>query len=413
MATRLKKSRQHSPYSSLSSSSKSTHDLDASNDDTDGDMTASLKRSLGASPPPSAEDGSISSASVSTAKASKAAAGASTEAVSNFQYAPTVVALLPIFCSLIFGSHSEHWTDLMLLILVAIYLHNCVTVPWDYYRHSTLRLRSYDTKTMTLEQRGAFEALQRATRNAFLGLVIGPVLGAALLHYIRSALDRPANGLISNFNIGVFVLAAEIRPMRIAYKYLVSRSDKLQKQLVDAPESQYDQLRDQVGLLHEQIEKLQRELDHYHQGMNGITNGNAAGKAALSRRESTAAAQVQAVASAAAQEEVEALKRAMRRYERHEQQLKDQWEERLQLLEMSISRQRDESTSPLRSSPPSMRRVSFRNEEPRSTSAPTKGRKSFIRRLSGGLLSILAIPIKPVWFIISIPARLANLVGSM
>lgn len=410
MATRLRKTRQTSPTLGSGRSPNRGLGIDVSGQPDGERDLAALKRSLGSSPPPPTTPKIPSDAAL----ASQEAHG---ESASNFQYAPTVVALLPIFCSLIFGSHSEHWTDLMLLILVAIYLHNCVTVPAEYYRRSTSRAHASETGEMTLEQKHAYEALRRATANAFCGLVLGPLLGAALLHYIRSALDRPANGLITNFNIGVFVLAAEIRPMRIAYRYLLNKSDDLQQRLVDAPRSQYDQLRDQVGLLHEQIERLQRELDHYQTGGGTNADGNVNGKATVGRRESAAAAaaQVQAVASAAAQEEVEALKRAMRRYERHEQQLKDQWEERLQLLELSVSRQRDNSASPLRSSPGSLRRVSFRGSgsPPPQKSGYSAPRKSYIARLSGALLAVVILPVKPLWFIISIPARLANLVGSM
>lgn len=49
------------------------------------------------------------------------------ERVVNIFSAPTLIALFPVFASFFFGSHTEHWTDLILLGLLAVYLHNCVT----------------------------------------------------------------------------------------------------------------------------------------------------------------------------------------------------------------------------------------------------------------------------------------------
>jgi len=41
---------------------------------------------------------------------------------------------------------------------------------------------------------------------------LGPIIGAYLLHAIRSQLTRPAEGLVSNYNLTIFILAAELRP---------------------------------------------------------------------------------------------------------------------------------------------------------------------------------------------------------
>ncbi|BFZ53041.1 hypothetical protein PYCC9005_000064 [Savitreella phatthalungensis] len=330
----------------------------------------------------------------------------------SFHYAPTVAALLPIFCSLVFGSPSETWTDLMLLVLVAIYCHNCVTVPWDYYRRSQIRFRELKPDKMTPEQRGAYDSLRRATFNAFLGLVLGPVLGALLLNYVRSVMARPANGLISNFNIGIFVLSAEIRPIRLTYYYLVHRSDEFQKQLVDAPESRYEAMSSVVLSLQEEVGRLKMELER-----QAIS---AAGQEARQRRPSasvkqgaTAALpdkeQIAAAASAAAQGEVDALKRALRRYERHDQQLKDQWERRLQDIETTLIRQRDLVDSPINT-----RRVSFEGI-PRTSAASTSGstKRGAIGTVVHALISVVKLPARLVWTVISLPARVVHGISSM
>ncbi|KAJ9643077.1 hypothetical protein H2199_004600 [Coniosporium tulheliwenetii] len=61
----------------------------------------------------------------------------------------------------------------------------------------------------------AQEAAEELRRNELTALTLcflGPLLGAYLLHTIRGQLSRPSEGLVSNFNLTIFILAAELRP---------------------------------------------------------------------------------------------------------------------------------------------------------------------------------------------------------
>lgn len=64
---------------------------------------------------------------------------------------------------------------------------------------------------------------------ALLSCFVFPVLGAWLLHALRSVLSRPSEGLVSNFNITVFLFASEIRPIRHLVKLIQARTLRLQK----------------------------------------------------------------------------------------------------------------------------------------------------------------------------------------
>ena len=64
---------------------------------------------------------------------------------------------------------------------------------------------------------------------ALLSCFISPLLAAYLLHAIRSQLSRPSEGLISNYNLTIFVLASELRPMAHLVKLIQARTLHLQR----------------------------------------------------------------------------------------------------------------------------------------------------------------------------------------
>lgn len=221
-----------------------------------------------------------------------------------------MIALFPVFASFFFGSHTEHWTDLILLALVAVYLHNCVAVPNGYYKASRKRYRTSNEGQLTAKQREVSRQLWYAELQAFGGLIFAPICGAALLHYVRGTMARPANGLITNFNITVFILAAEIRPLKIAYTYLTARSEQLQEELIDVAPSRYDDLANKMATMESELQYLKGEAgksDLAH--MNGSMDHS----------------------------ELDQIKQALRRFERHETQLKQHYEEKLYSLERQLA----------------------------------------------------------------------------
>ncbi len=64
---------------------------------------------------------------------------------------------------------------------------------------------------------------------ALVSCFVSPVLGACLLHAIRGQLSRPSEGLVSNYNLTIFMLCAEIRPLRHLIKLVQARTLHLQR----------------------------------------------------------------------------------------------------------------------------------------------------------------------------------------
>lgn len=222
-----------------------------------------------------------------------------------------MIALFPVFASFFFGSHTEHWTDLILLALVAVYLHNCVAVPNGYYKVSRRRYKTSNEGQLTAKQREVSRQLWYAELQAFGGLIFAPICGAALLHYVRGTMARPANGLITNFNITVFILAAEIRPLKIAYTYLTARSEQLQEELIDVAPSRYDELANKMSTLESELRYLKGEASKN----DNMAHANGSTDHA----------------------DLEQIKQALRRFERHEMQLKQHYEEKLYSLERQLA----------------------------------------------------------------------------
>jgi hypothetical protein len=130
-------------------------------------------------------------------------------------------------------------------------------VPWEWYHASrTLRLVSaaeYDLATSNragelepgddedttpeppsrpIFDSSVLEAQADLRRTELLALtmcVFSPLIGGYLLHCIRHFLSRPSEGLVSSFNITLFVMAAELRPVMTLMELVKQRSLHLQK----------------------------------------------------------------------------------------------------------------------------------------------------------------------------------------
>ncbi len=124
---------------------------------------------------------------------------------------------------------------------------------------------------------------------------------------------RPANGLISNFNVMIFVLAAELRPLKVAYKYLTWRSSLLQEKVHGLPPGQ-------TTAIMQRLENLEVQLK---QVRDGASMSEQSAKNMLYGRKD-------------AKSEVESIKVAIRRLERIDLNQQSQLEERFVLLDRKI-----------------------------------------------------------------------------
>lgn len=208
---------------------------------------------------------------------------------------------------------------------------------------------------MSEKQKVIAQQLQNAQLHAFGGLLLSPLLGACLLDYIRASLARPANGLITNFNITVFVLAAELRPLKIAYEYLNGRAEYLQEQLVDVVPSRYQELVNKVEALEARLS--QGTLPEQHiDSHRGVSTPNALSK------EGT---------------DLNQIKYALRKFEKHEAQLRLEYEAKFYSLERQFA-------------------------DLGARSRPVTSNTQVLYRISQ---AVILLPARLSWQIISLPAR--------
>ena len=64
---------------------------------------------------------------------------------------------------------------------------------------------------------------------ALLSCFILPVIGTWLLHALRAKLSRPSEGLLSNYNLTIFILASEVRPFSHLLRMIQARTLFLQR----------------------------------------------------------------------------------------------------------------------------------------------------------------------------------------
>lgn len=178
----------------------------------------------------------------------------SSEAPSHWHSAPLVFAILPAVGGLLFQNGSAVVTDILLLGLGSMFLNWCVRSPWDWY-HSAQQVQVIEPesgpynstiieeeseedeevanvsaeKPRNAAQEAAASELGRDEIFALIACFVGPILGAYLLHTIRSQLTRPSEGLVSNYNLTIFVMAAELRPFSHLIKMKHARMLHLQR----------------------------------------------------------------------------------------------------------------------------------------------------------------------------------------
>lgn len=301
---------------------------------------------------------------------------------------PIAFALLPALVGVLFEGGSQLITDIMLLGLVFVFLRYTVTQPWQWY-HSAQELRirqevglehvsddeseldmapSKRASVVTLddvpeealqddqqpskpkhqdpETRRKLEGIsppeqssrtrsQEAAVNelyvhevlALLSCFLSPVIGAYLLHAIRNQLSRPSEGLLTNFNISVFLLAAELRPLSHALKLIQARTLHLQRivRLTPTPPS--------TTALLEEMRLRVAQLELRAEAAEAVTAQSLEISAQRQQQQQNSGlkqgpALVREVRNAI-QPELDALNRAVRRYEKKATVLALQTESRL------------------------------------------------------------------------------------
>ncbi|KAM5351389.1 hypothetical protein ACJ41O_004112 [Fusarium nematophilum] len=275
-------------------------------------------------------------------------------------------ALLPALAGILFKNGSAVVTDVMLLGLAGVFLHWSVTQPWTWY-HSAQEVRirhevSTDSvieddsdvdsgphlpahashldhvpeeaetqpepqeemhgRQPTTHQQAALAELYIYEILALFSCFILPLIGAYLLHAIRSQLSRPSEGLVSNYNLTIFLLVSELRVFSHMIKLVQSRTLHLQRVVQGNPSG---------ALTAGNAEQLEAVLARLERLEHRITNEESPPTRGSKQESSKAKQQENAVVRDvrnAIQPELDALNRAVRRYEKKATLLQFQTESR-------------------------------------------------------------------------------------
>ncbi|KAK9240868.1 hypothetical protein V1525DRAFT_394136 [Lipomyces kononenkoae] len=234
-------------------------------------------------------------------------------------YLPLVFALCPAFVGIFFTNGNKAVTDVLLLCIMTMYLHWLVKVPYDWYQDARAQAVSADVYP-PLSDDPAEKQLYKLRSEAAAKLAhweifslatcfIGPILGGFLLHYLRGSLtSESAGGLVSNFNITLFVLTACVRGALILAELVKRRTLHLTDIARAQPRTRVEDLECQVVFLEDEIRRLESVI------------GSAAKEAGEIRPD------------------VAALTRAMRRYEKNQALQSQEFVTQIQELENEIKR---------------------------------------------------------------------------
>ncbi|KAI1175874.1 hypothetical protein F4777DRAFT_299892 [Nemania sp. FL0916] len=299
---------------------------------------------------------------------------------SPFVYVPLTLALLPAIAGVFFENGASFFTDLILLSLAAVFLHWSVTQPWDWY-HSAQQVRvvqdeilsssvfesDSDLDSASASAATALEDLpeekekgkedeagskvngpsigshaQREAREtaalkelyiheitALAWCFIFPMLSAYLLHTIRSQLSRPSEGLVSDYNLTIFLCAAELRPVSHLIRMLQQRTLHIQAIVAQNPHAQKAATNDQIQALSDRLEELEARDVSPVSPIGNVVEPEIPQKLVDSA--------VGREFRRSIQPELEALNRAMRRYEKKLNLLAAQTDHRVEHIEYRLN----------------------------------------------------------------------------
>lgn len=276
---------------------------------------------------------------------------------SNWQSAPLAFALLPAIGGMLFTNGSAVVSDVLLLCLAAVFLNWSVRLPWAWYRSAQeLRKKEESNGYAVLEdssddgsQKSQGEAPKSARQQqqiqlfdsavkelyihellALLCCYLFPGLGAYLLHSIRNSLSRPSEGLVSNYNLTIFLLAAELRPMSHLVKLIQARTLHLQRIVKDNPYTSVDEKQNlHIRDILERLEDLERR-----RGATATATRPEQSEQLLNGKQT---AVVLTEVRRTMQPDLDALNRAVRRYEKRATLQTMQTESRLLDLEARLA----------------------------------------------------------------------------
>lgn len=216
---------------------------------------------------------------------------------SNWHSTPLVFAILPAIAGLLFNNGSAFVTDCLLLGFAALFMNWSIRIPRDWYYAAQATLKDVEPASAVFaedldvedeladslddlpnEKAEAEDDTKESTHNsearqhasielrkqelfALFATFTFPAVAAYLLHIVRAQLSRPSTGLISDYNLCIFLLAAEFWPCRQVARLISARTLHLQRvvaELDDISDTPTD--KDSVSSLTVRIAELEAKL---------------------------------------------------------------------------------------------------------------------------------------------------------
>ncbi|PGH18280.1 hypothetical protein AJ79_00619 [Helicocarpus griseus UAMH5409] len=361
---------------------------------------------------------------------------------SHWQSVPLVLALLPAVGGLLFKNGTAVATDITLLIVTAVFLNWSIRLPWDWYRSAQEMAqrvpseeefdmdviieepepepgkeedRDKDTSPQEGESirpaisppvrtpqseaaKAAVKELHQHELVALASCFVFPLIGAWLLHAIRSQLSRPSEGLVSNYNLTIFLLAAEIRPFSHLLKMVQARTLYLQRVVASSKLERREKIdAAKIRDLSTRLEELEAHIadsasknqDQQQQlPRSPLDDHPSPTTAPVADTKPSDSNTLLTTLREQIQPDLEALNRAMRRYEKRTALSAYETETRLQSLEKRVSDA-----------------ISLSAATQRSTSAQ---RRSPLFILLNWLCAAVVLPMQALWALGSLPPRAAG-----
>ncbi|KAF2666411.1 hypothetical protein BT63DRAFT_482170 [Microthyrium microscopicum] len=213
---------------------------------------------------------------------------------------------LPALSGMIFENGGAVMTDVLILALGCLFLYWSVKWPWEWYHAAQGKLfvdfdpdylededvavteagtdnegAIHDVDGMAdnahpiaqesrscpslfqRQQHEASQSLQKLELMSLSTIFLSPLGVAYLLHALRPYLSRPSGGLVSNSNLTLFVLAAEVRPIIHLFKLVEARTLHLQKIIAnyDQAEQTSESVTADLGPVYQRLQQLESRLN--------------------------------------------------------------------------------------------------------------------------------------------------------
>lgn len=168
---------------------------------------------------------------------------------------------------------------------------------------------------------------------ALASCFIFPMIGTWLLHAIRSKLSRPSEGLVSNYNLTIFLLASEIRPFAHLLKMVQARTLHLQRIVAASADDEEKLDPKKIKDLAKRLEELEA---HVAESAASRLSSESSTRPQDQDQLQTLISQATAEIRKGFQPEIDALNRAVRRYEKRTALTSFQTESKFQALETQV-----------------------------------------------------------------------------